>query len=332
MSPPPLTKQAQPCPLSMHCTPANGRMRKQHSSAAPIRRAVLALTVWLLALFAQSPRPAPAIAQHDASRSRDPNQKTVPSGVDQSPPGWVQRLALQLSPSATEAPASAPRLPINASWTDLAAIITGLIFLQWVVMSVGTYFLYKMFAEGRKASDSFRDTLRLSRQAFELARQSLILNRPPKLVIRSVEVRPRPYASGEPFHVFPPDSTVECRFLVRNIGASRATVLYSAVTLFLIPHSEPLPMVSPLNGVAPNDPIIPNMHLKPGEVTFGIFVRRTTNEESASVNDLYVLGWVDYVDEFGNLKHTSFCRLYVRGRFVPVEDPDYEDEWNANSL
>jgi hypothetical protein len=165
----------------------------------------------------------------------------------------------------------------------------------------------------------------LSRQSLELARQSLILSQPPKLTIRGVEVRPRPYAAGEPFSVFRSDASIECRFLVRNTGGSRATVLYSAVTLFLAAHSEALPMVSPLAGVTPNDPIIPNVQLKPGEFTYGIFVRRATQDETVSVQDLYVLGWVDYVDDIGNLRHTNFCRIYVRGRFVPVADPDYED-------
>ena len=49
-------------------------------------------------------------------------------------------------------------------------------------------------------------------------------------------------------------------------------------------------------------------------------------DEAASVKDLYVLGWVEYADELGNVKHANFCRIYLRGKFVPVADPDYEDE------
>ncbi len=219
-----------------------------------------------------------------------------------------------------------PYLAFDLRPINLVALLIVLVFLQCIVLIVAAFYLYKIFAEARRTSHLFRDQLKLNRQALELAQQSLILSQPPKLVVRSVEVRPRPYASGEPFNVFPPESTIECRYLVKNVGGSRATVLYSAVTLFLIPHSEPLPMVSPLTGVTPNDPVIPNMQLKPGEVTFGIFVRRTTSEEATSIKDLYVLGWIDYVDEFGNLKHTNFCRMYVRGRFVAVEDRDFEDE------
>ena len=200
------------------------------------------------------------------------------------------------------------------------------IFLQWVALIVQAYYLYKMAGESRRASHILRDNVKLNRQNLELTRQALILNEPPKLKIRSVEVRPRPYSTGDPFHVFPPNTTIECRFLVRNTGGSRATILFSAVTLFVLPHSEPLPMVSPLTGVTPNDPIIPNMQLKPGEFTFGIFVRRTDHEGAESVKDLYVIGWVDYVDDLGNLRHVNFCRMCLRGRFVPVNDPDYEDE------
>ncbi len=229
-------------------------------------------------------------------------------------------------PTLRAAPLSAATLAINPNLGDPVVILILAVSLLCIILIAAAFYLYKIFAESRRVSSLIRENLTLDRQALELARQSLILSQPPKLIIRSVEVRPRPFASGEPFHVFPPDSTIECRFLVKNVGGSRATVLFSAVTLFLIPHSEPLPMVSPLAGVTPNDPVIPNMHLKPGEITFGIFVRRTTSDEATSIKDLYVLGWVDYVDEFGNLRHTNFCRMYVRGRFARVEDRDYEDE------
>jgi len=237
-----------------------------------------------------------------------------------------ERLLLQVIPGQSGAAPPSTDLGASRGFYDLATILLVAIFLQWVVLIVQAYYLYKMAAESRRASHTLRDNVKLNRQALELSRQALILNEPPKLRIRSVEVRPRPYTTGEPFNVFPLDTTIECRFLVRNTGGSRATILYSAVTLFVIPHAEPLPMVSPLTGVTPNDPIIPNIQLKPGEFTFGIFVRRTDHEETTAVKDLYVLGWVDYTDDAGNLRHTSFCRMYLRGRFVPINDPDYEDE------
>jgi hypothetical protein len=290
-------------------------------------RAVAIGVLCLLSLFAQAPSSSPQTTPGGKGRSRDAVQKgTPPEGSQSEPKRLFERLALQIFPGQSGAATPSADLGASRRLYDLVTILIVVILLQLAALIVQAYYLYKMAGESRRTSHILRDNVKLNRQALEISRQALILNQPPRLKVRSLEVRPRPYATGEPFNVFPLDTTIECRFLVRNTGGSRATILYSAVTLFVIPHSEPLPMVSPLTGATPNDPIIPNIQLKPGEFTFGIFVRRTDQEETASVKDLYVIGWVDYVDDVGNLRHTSFCRMFVRGRFVPVNDPDYEDE------
>ena len=42
----------------------------------------------------------------------------------------------------------------------------------------------------------------------------------------------------------------------------------------------------------------------------------------------YVLGWVEYADDLGNLRRTAFCRLwdpsFNRFRGFTEKDPDYE--------
>jgi hypothetical protein len=304
------------------------RARGQTLPILHLSRAVVIGVLCLITLFAQEPSQFPQTAPAGRGGGGGDAIKRG-KGAEVSKSGrkrLFEGLVLQLLPG--QGGAAPPSTDFSASRRlfDLATILIIAIFLQWVALIVQAYYLFKIAGESRRASHMLRDSVKLNRQALEISRQALILNQPPRLKVRSVEVRPRPYASGEPFNVFPLDITIECRFLVRNTGGSRATILYSAVTLFVIPHSEPLPMISPLTGATPNDPIIPNIQLKPGEFTFGIFVRRTEPEETASVKDLYVIGWIDYVDEFGNLRHANFCRMYMRGRFVPVNDPDYEDE------
>jgi hypothetical protein len=322
---------ARALPLAAKSRPVNvhqkeSRALEQTQRVLSLHRAVAIGILCLIALFAQEPS-LPQTAPVAKGRSRDAVHEGKTSEASPSAPKRsFERLVLQLFPGRSGAAPPSPDLGASGRLYDLATILLAAIFLQCVVLIVQAYYLHRMAAESRRAAHTLRDNVKLNRQALELSRQALILNEPPKLKIRSVEVRPRPYTTGEPFNVFPLDTTIECRFLVRNTGGSRATILYSAVTLFVIPHSEPLPMISPLTGVTPNDPIIPNIQLKPGEFTFGIFVRRTDREETASVKDLYVLGWVDYTDDAGNLRHTSFCRMFIRGRFVPINDPDYEDE------
>lgn len=295
-------------------------VRKWHNLLMP--RVVAACLFFLLSALSQTPSPEQGIALPFKTPLPEPRQTDNRSPAKLSPETLFRRLILQIAPLQNKG--GAAELASNPLFRSLATIWIALLALQAIVLIVQAYYLYKISGESRRTSHLHRDQVKLRRQSLDLARQSLILSQPPQLSIRSVEVRPRPYMTGEPFHVFRPETTVECRFLVRNTGGTRATILYSAVTLFLLSHSEPLPMVSPLTGVTPNDPIIPNMQLKPGEFTFGIFVRRTTQDEATSIKDLYVLGWVDYVDDVGNLRHTNFCRIYMRGRFVPVDDPDYE--------
>ena len=312
---------------SMNVHQREGTAPGQTQRVLHLRRAVAISVLCLLNLLAQEPSSSPQTTPVGKGGSRAAVQKGKASEGSQSGPKRLfERLVLQLLPGGNAAAPLSADLGASRRLYDLATILIAAILLQWVALIVLAYYLYKMAGESRRTSHILRDNVKLNRQALEVSRQTLILNQPPRLKVRSVEVRPRPYSTGEPFNVFPLDTTIECRFLVRNTGGSRATVLYSAVTLFVIPHSEPLPMISPLTGATPNDPIIPNIQLKPGEFTFGIFVRRTDQEETASVKDLYVLGWVDYVDDVGNLRHTNFCRMFVRGRFVPVNDPDYEDE------
>ncbi len=238
----------------------------------------------------------PALAQPPASRPSE----TSPRPLDAAPKpsrarqpernaGLFERLAFQLFAQDNGVSGGVAVAVLGTTLSDFQLLLIAVVSLASITLIVEAYFLYKIYGDNRRISYALREDLRLNRQSLELARQSLLLSQPPKLTIRGVEVRPRPYTSGDPLQVFPPDSTVECRFLVRNSGGNRATILSSAVTLYVVPHAEPLPMVSPLAGVTPNDPIIPNIQLKPGEFTFGIFIRRTTQDEIASLRDLYVL-------------------------------------------
>lgn len=171
-----------------------------------LRRAVVISVLCLITLFAQEPSSSPQIAPVDKGRSRDVVQKGKTSEARPSVPKRLfERLLLQLIPS----PAAPPSADLGAIGRlyDLATILLVGIFLQWVVLIVQAYYLYKLAGESRRVAHTLRDNVRLNRQAVELSRQALILNEPPKLKIRSVEVRPRPYASGIPstsFREIPP--------------------------------------------------------------------------------------------------------------------------------
>ncbi len=165
----------------------------------------------------------PALAQPPASRPSETPQRRLdarpkPSRVSQPGrnTGLLERLALQLFPQDSGVARGVAAAVLGTTLNDFQLLLIAVASLASITLIVQTYCLYKIYGDNRRIAYALREDLRLNRQSLELARQSLLLSQPPKLTIRGVEVRPRPYASGEPLQVFPPDSTVECRFLVRN--------------------------------------------------------------------------------------------------------------------
>ncbi len=168
------------------------------------------------------------------------------------------------------------------------------------------------------------------RQA-RLFRKELILNKRPRLRVRNVVVRqPIPLHAPQP-EILARGTLVSGQFYVDNIGGTTANI--SDCGCWVTWFRGPLPMERPYEGENGNIPI--NIKLKPGmsmPIVFGS--GNTMGEEGTRIKSgeedwhLYVMGWLEYIDDLRIKRRTAFCREYSasEGRFIAVNNTDYEHE------
>jgi hypothetical protein len=170
-----------------------------------------------------------------------------------------------------------------------------------------------------------------------LARAELVANYRPRLRVRNVIVNPPNEALVSRIGIFQPNQPARGQLYVVNVGGSAAKITESHCIVFW--NESGLPMRRPYEGDNGNNQI-PRMKLEPGQSTPGLFMsddaldnRATTIGNSiAGGLRLYVMGWIEYADDRGTKRRTSFCREFEKrggfaeGRFYAVADPDYEHE------
>ncbi|HEY2346581.1 MAG TPA: hypothetical protein VGH80_12000 [Xanthomonadaceae bacterium] len=178
-----------------------------------------------------------------------------------------------------------------------------------------------------KTSDA---NLAIAKGQFEEMRQARILEHRPKLRVRNIIV-------NEPS--FPKGRRIAGRFIVSNVGGARAHI--EACRCDVLWGLRGLPMESPFAGRVEN-----SMQSKPtiaaGAYEEGQFCSDNNYDGNGQAKPheadprtdwpwgVYVLGWIDYIDDLAIRRRTVFCRqLENHGgifRFHPVDDPDYEYE------
>ncbi|MDP1749795.1 MAG: hypothetical protein Q8L22_10070, partial [Reyranella sp.] len=114
------------------------------------------------------------------------------------------------------------------------------------------------------------------------------------------------------------------RWTLSNVGGSKAIIRGVRATTRLTKADDDLP--------APDysrcEEITTMTAFEPGNLDEQVTLRLPANWGYDSARWLYVFGYVAYGDELGNGFQTAFIRRHdwPRGRFVPVNDPDYEHE------
>jgi len=168
------------------------------------------------------------------------------------------------------------------------------------------------------------------------AQAEFIATHRPRLSIRNVVVNAPKSADGREFPLFSANHSVSGQFYIVNEGGSRAEIFEGHTAVFWTQQGQ-LPMNRPYEGLEPNLEAAFRFLLS-GQTT-PVFFRsaevlpasiRVGGNEIGSYN-LYVMGWVAYSDQNGDIRRTAFCRQFRRvggseGRFYPVDDSDYEHE------
>jgi hypothetical protein len=164
-----------------------------------------------------------------------------------------------------------------------------------------------------------------------LFRRELILTKRPRLRVRNVVLRqPKPIHAPIP-EIFARGTLVSGQFYVDNVGGTPANI--SDCGCWVTWFQGLLPMERPYEGENGNIPI--KLKLKPGmSMPIPFCSDKTMGEEGPLIKSgeknwhLYVMGWIEYIDNLRIGRRTAFCREYSasEGRFIKVDNRDYEHE------
>lgn len=174
--------------------------------------------------------------------------------------------------------------------------------------------------------------LQVSREQKAIAARQLIIDKRPRLSVRSVllhsEITPR----WPPLHLFAGDKRAEGHFEAVNTGGTPATIVRVRCEVWW--RNTSLQMRPPPCG-GDNLPGVAALKLTAGQAAeIGFTSDREIGDAGMCVRlgwddyRLWVVGWIDYDDDLGTRRRTRFCRRWNHetGGFVRETDPDYETE------
>lgn len=217
-------------------------------------------------------------------------------------------------------------------WITAALVLVG--FIQSLILWRQAKLMGRQSKIIEESLSVAKESANAARIQAETMRQELILTQRPKLRVRNI-VMPE-LRDSHPQEVRPSGE-----FYIVNIGGAPATITAVGCWVEYLPTG--LPMERPYDYESPNclDPV--SRKIQAGQSLLVKFADgRPRWKNSWSIfspiqnRPLYVLGYVEYVDDIGTPRRTSFCREYhAQGdchtasqekKFFPVQDIDYEYE------
>jgi hypothetical protein len=148
------------------------------------------------------------------------------------------------------------------------------------------------------------------------AHRDFLATHRPRLRVRNFVLKPSDYDPAGPWMG---------QFYVSNVGGTEAKIVNSHCEAVRL---RDLPMERPYEGRLGNNPI--GGFLPSGSSRPAIFLAPSDLARNISGGELYLMGWIDYLDDVGIHRRTAFCRHYTKRdgglRFYAVDDPDYEHE------
>jgi hypothetical protein len=213
------------------------------------------------------------------------------------------------------------------------ATFTELLFYATVALAVIA--ALQLFVFGWQGFQ-LRNTVKETREATRAAQAESIATHRPRLRVRNVVVERPANLHTQRFSIFHPGYRVKGQFFVANTGGGAATIQGGHCKVFWTNRS--LPMKRPYEGDDDNLSLVSQV-LAPGESTPVIFASdelvpdtvKNVGIGAIGGSEIYVMGWIAYLDANGVSRRTAFCRKYIApeggdGWFVKVENPDYEHE------
>lgn len=170
-----------------------------------------------------------------------------------------------------------------------------------------------------------------TRRTNELARKTLLITQRPKLIVRNVSLKPFTSTHEPPNpQLIRGDQPVSGQLYLSNQGGTTATLTASHCLVWW--QRGPLPHLRPYEGADANNFVGIRQKIEPGDALtffFSSTPRVIAPEEANQLWQggegwhLWVMGWVEYMDELPRPGKMAFCRVFdkVQNRFLPVDNP-----------
>jgi hypothetical protein len=183
-------------------------------------------------------------------------------------------------------------------------------------VAIGFFTLSLVFVTNRQA--------RLTRAGIEIAQKEFIASHRAKMRIRRITVvRPPdiPNEAGLPIRPLFPDHRVSVRIEAANIGDTQANVYEMGIDVYTPGPFNAAPQ--PYPGIPP---VLPGQEVQMTASGARPISEAEIDAVEAGALELRLLGIINYRDDNGVIRSTSFARVYSRalGRFVKVADDDPE--------
>jgi hypothetical protein len=190
----------------------------------------------------------------------------------------------------------------------------------------------------KRSDETARIAATAAKEAVELTRTEQISNYRPRLRVRNIVVMAANPALVQRMGIIQPNKPVQGQLFVVNVGGSVANIIESHCIVFW--GGRGLPMRRPYEGQNGNNSIAAT-RLEAGQSMPGLFISTELIEGDHLPQigtkiigglQLWVMGWIEYADDRGIKRRTSFCREFEKrngagdGRFYAINDPDYEHE------
>ena len=212
-----------------------------------------------------------------------------------------------------------PKAAVPLSQYVARKVVSDPITLFTLVLALFTWRLIKV---GRDQHEAAMGALNLARDEFNSTHR-------PRLRVRNIFLGgPQPFQSS----AFSHGNLVSGQFYVANIGDMPAHIVESHCEFLWNVNS--LPMKRPYEGLDGNNPLLLQT-IAAGSSATATFQSYDTyplhgTPGTAAGPHIYLLGWIEYLDDRKVRRRTAFCRRFLHrhgsARFYPVNDPDYEYE------
>ncbi|MDA8089185.1 MAG: hypothetical protein M0Z61_03020 [Nitrospiraceae bacterium] len=172
-----------------------------------------------------------------------------------------------------------------------------------------------------------------SKRQLDFMEKEFIQTQHPKLRITNVIIKKIRGRGGLKDSFIDSGQLINGQFYITNMGNTPATITGIGCWVEWLRYAGGLPMERPFEGK--NGNILISTKLKSGEpltIPFASEQPMDANAEYIRTGQLnwrlYVMGWVEYVDDIGTPRRTLFCRYWnpAMEKFIREDDSDYESE------